>query len=332
MTAEKNHQLRGVNLGGWLILERWMTPGLFSGMTARDEFSFMQEPDAAEKIERHRRTFITESDFAWLAKNGVNAVRIPVGYWIFEGDAPFTPCISYLDWAIEMAEKYNLQVLIDFHAAKGSQNGNDHSGRIGVAAWYENSAYRKESIEVLVRLAERYKHAQCVWGIELLNEPKLGVVRYFKLLRFYRQAYAALAAVARPGTRIVFSDGFAPWLFTGALTHKEECPPVMDVHWYQFGRTNLERYFSRLRKRPYQLRCLQKFQPVIVGEWSGMLSHLTLKGLPADEQRRLEKRHIEEQLKAYSTASGWFYWTYKTEGRGIWNFRHQVESGTLLLR
>lgn len=29
--------LQGVNLGGWLVLEKWMTPSLFDGTTAADE-------------------------------------------------------------------------------------------------------------------------------------------------------------------------------------------------------------------------------------------------------------------------------------------------------
>ncbi len=31
----------------------------------------------------HRSTFVTQADFALLASVGINAVRIPVGYWLF---------------------------------------------------------------------------------------------------------------------------------------------------------------------------------------------------------------------------------------------------------
>ena len=30
-------RLRGVNLGGWLVLEKWMTASLFDGLEATDE-------------------------------------------------------------------------------------------------------------------------------------------------------------------------------------------------------------------------------------------------------------------------------------------------------
>ena len=66
-----NTFLRGVNLGGRLLLEKWMTPSLFAGTEAIDEYTFMQTPGAAKKIDEYRRTFITESDFKWLAEHGV---------------------------------------------------------------------------------------------------------------------------------------------------------------------------------------------------------------------------------------------------------------------
>lgn len=331
MKGEEALRLRGVNLGGWLVLERWMTPSLFEGTIAQDELSFMQASGTVEQIERHRREFIQEDDFHWLAEHSINAVRIPVGYWILDGYGPFTACISYLDWAIQMAEKYDIKVLIDLHAVKGSQNGKDHSGQVGDSGWFAKSTYRRETIEVLKRLAERYKDSSAVWGVELVNEPGLGPIKYFTLRRFYRQAYRELVGVARPGTHIVFSDAFVPWLFSGILKQAGEYPPVMDIHWYQFGRTKISSYFARLAKRPSEIDRLQRRQPVIVGEWSGMLSHKTLASVPRLEQSILQRRHIEQQLVAYDGALGWFYWTYKTEDAGIWDFRTQVESGNLLL-
>ena len=31
-------KIKGVNLGNWLVLEKWMSPGLFDGTDAMDEF------------------------------------------------------------------------------------------------------------------------------------------------------------------------------------------------------------------------------------------------------------------------------------------------------
>lgn len=332
-THKKADICRGVNLGGWLILEKWMTPTLFKGTDAVDEYTFMQTPGAAEKINQHRKTFITEADFQWLATHGVNAVRIPIGYWIFDGDAPYTSAIEYLDWAVEMANKYNLRVLLDLHGARGSQNGRDHSGRIGKSDWFKRADYREQTIVALERLAERYRDSEAIWGIELLNEPKFGVF-HFTLRRFYRQAYRRLTRVARPGTKIIFSDAFTPFLMSGALEEHPDYPVVMDVHWYQFASIwrkwhKLHRYFAKLRRRQGVIAWLQRAQPIIVGEWSVVLSGDILDGRAKSEEQVAFMTHGRLQLEAYQHAAGWFYWTYKTESRGIWHFRSQVEDGVI---
>lgn len=330
-----NKQLKGVNLGGWLVLERWMTPRLFEDTTAKDEYSFMQTAGAKEKIEKHRQEFITESDFAWLAQHGMNAVRIPVGYWIIEGDDSYTPAIEYLDWAIQTASTYNIQVLIDLHGAKGSQNGQHHSGNGAKKDWYKYDIYREETIIVLEELAKRYYDSPNVWGIELLNEPKFGIVQW-KLRRFYKDAYTRLARVARPGTHIVFHDGFTPRLLSGAVTSRVDYPVVMDVHWYQFasviGRIQkLEAYFTRLTQRKKLVAALQKKQPIIIGEWSVVLSGRILAGRSKAAEEAAFHRHAALQIEAYKETAGWFYWTYKTQEPGIWDFRSQVEAGIIRL-
>lgn len=327
--------LRGVNLGGWLLLEKWMTPTLFEGTDAIDEYTFMQTDDAHRKIERHRHSFIREADFKWLAANGIEAVRIPIGYWIFDGDEPFAAGITHLDWAVKMAAKYRLRVLLDLHGAKGSQNGKDHSGKLGRSEWFARHEYRQQTIDVLERLAKRYYHDDYVWGIEVLNEPKIGIF-HFKLRRFYNRAYDALLKVARPGTYIVFHDAFTPRLLSGAVLASSSLPVAMDVHWYQFGRLlhrfeTMKRYFKAVRKRDTLIGNLQRRQPLIIGEWSVVLSGAILNGASREEEQAFFKEHAQHQLAVYDGALAWFYWTYKTEGRGIWHFRSQVEDGIIVL-
>jgi len=327
--------LRGVNLGGWLLLEKWMTPSLFKGIDAVDEFSFMKTTGAVGKIDKHRREFITEADFKWLAGNGINAVRIPIGYWIIKDDKPYESGIKYLDWAVETAKKYNIFVLIDLHGAKGSQNGHDHSGKVGPSEWFKYSEYRKQTINVLEELVLRYKNDENVWGIELLNEPRIGLF-HFKLRTFYKDAYKRLSATARPGMNIIFHDAFTPRLMSGAIKGSTKYPVVMDIHLYQFTVLfpwlyNLESYFKKVQRRSKLIDRLQKNQPVIIGEWSVTLSGKILDGRTKTQEKDTFKHHADLQLKAYENAAGWFYWTYKTEGRGIWHFRSLVEDDVITL-
>ena len=67
--------LRGVNIGGWLILEKWMTPDLFTGpfADATDQWTFDSTPGATEALQTHWSTYFTEAD-AWTIKSyGFNA-------------------------------------------------------------------------------------------------------------------------------------------------------------------------------------------------------------------------------------------------------------------
>jgi len=36
--GEKIMNIKGVNLGNWLVLEKWMSPALFEGTGAQDEY------------------------------------------------------------------------------------------------------------------------------------------------------------------------------------------------------------------------------------------------------------------------------------------------------
>ncbi len=321
-------KLKGVNLGGWLVLERWMTPSLFEGSTAEDEFTFIQEKGAAAKLEKHWREFVTEEDFRWLHDNGLNAVRIPVGYWIFGDEKPYRSSIRYLDKAMRWAKKYNIHVLICLHAAPGSQNGQQHTGRRGKAQWFTSLRYQEKTLHILERLTNRYRSHAAFWGIELLNEPRLGIFHHV-LRRFYRHTYSSLVH----NTRVVFSDGYTPRLMSGALPSNA----IMDVHWYHFTLPlqrfiPLSLYYLLLKHRGNLLRKLQKKNPIIIGEWSIVISTHTFKHFPKNRHEQMMDEHGRRQLEVYAVADGWFYWTYKTEGRGTWNFRSLIEDGRLILR
>jgi len=117
---------RGVNLGGWFILESWMTPSLFNApdiahLDVPDEWSFMaavtnvsSRAEAKSRMKNHWNTWITEQDFAEISAAGLNSVRIPIGYWAFNASSadiePYqaTAQRPYLRNALRWANKYKL--------------------------------------------------------------------------------------------------------------------------------------------------------------------------------------------------------------------------------
>ena len=72
-------------------------------------------------------------------------------------------------WALN----HNVSVLVDIHAAKGSQNGNDHSAPPvpGTIYWDKYQENIDNTIDVATFLADRYRNDPAFLGIELLNEP-----------------------------------------------------------------------------------------------------------------------------------------------------------------
>jgi glucan 1,3-beta-glucosidase len=76
----------GVNLGNWLVLEKWMSPELFAGTSAEDEYHLwraLSQEAIRERIKTHRDAWVTDRDFHYLAAHGIELIRIPVPYFMF---------------------------------------------------------------------------------------------------------------------------------------------------------------------------------------------------------------------------------------------------------
>lgn len=329
LMAKNNFE--GVNLGGWLLVERWMTPSLFKDTDAEDEYSLMQTKVGAARIEKHRKSFITEEDWKWLANNDITHIRLPVGYWALHDDAPYTNVAKHLDWAFAMAEKYNIQILLDLHALKGSQNGTIHSGKIGPVEWRR---YEQDSLATVEELARRYCDSPALWGFEIINEPKV-LGNYIALIRYYRDAYTLLRSILKPGTYTIFQDGFVPLLFSGTLWARKHYPVIMDTHFYLAVPGLLHKLSPKAHDRVRNilfggaLLLTTWRQPVIVGEWSSVLPQQMFNRTPQDQHYAMLAGTIERQRHMYKRALGRFYWNYKTEGEGMYNYRSLVETDTI---
>lgn len=120
--------MRGVNLGGWFVLEPFITPSLFqqwaNGGGVVDEYTYtasLGKQEAFNRLNHHWSTWITQADFNEIASMGLNHVRIPVGYWAVNpvpGDPYVQGQLVYLDQAIGWARSAGLKVLIDLHTGK----------------------------------------------------------------------------------------------------------------------------------------------------------------------------------------------------------------------
>lgn len=166
--------IKGVNLGNWLVLEKWMSPALFEGTDAEDEYWLprkLSKEVYEARIKIHRSEYITERDFVTIRRMGMEFVRIPIPYFVFGDREPFLGCVDELDKAFNWAEKYDMKILLDLHTAPFGQNGFDNGGICGVCKWSQNPDEVEFVLGVLERLAKRYGMRKGLWGIEVLNEP-----------------------------------------------------------------------------------------------------------------------------------------------------------------
>lgn len=196
--------VKGVNLGNWLVLEKWMSPVVFAGTTAEDEYYLPTQlsPEVYEaRIRIHRAEYISERNFVRIKSMGLNTVRIPVPYFIFGDRPPFIGCVSELDNAFNWAEKYGIQILIDLHTAPDSQNGFDNGGICGVCKWSQKREEVDFELTVLERLAERYGARKGLWGIEIINEPVLeDMWEFMNVPKRFPAAESEKAKGSRPNT------------------------------------------------------------------------------------------------------------------------------------
>lgn len=182
---------------------------------------------------------------------------------MFEVYEPYIECwegsIEELDRVIDLCAKYNMTVLIDVHAMKGSQNGLDNSGSTVDLVWFSNVSFEHwnlrsgdwvghfnrssqsydaisrenllHGLRVVENIVKRYKTNPTVVGIEPVNEPwEKTPIEVLK--KFYWYSYHIVRNAA-PEWITLFHDSFR--LTEGTWgDFLRDCPNyAYDSHIYQ---------------------------------------------------------------------------------------------------
>ncbi|KAM0792072.1 hypothetical protein ACM66B_004776 [Microbotryomycetes sp. NB124-2] len=223
-------KVRGVSLGGWLLLEPFITPGMFQAAHKQDSrvvdqytlCKYTRDRSTLQKaLVNHYKTFITEKDLQAIKKAGLNHVRIPVPFWAVNTyDTPYisTGVLYYLTWAVRWAGRNGIRVLIDLHGAPGAQNPWDNSGQqrqMGEKLAWTSSTNLARTKQVLQALVSKFTQAEfrnVVTAIQPVNEPYGEYEDVLNVLpQFYRDAYDIVRYPASGSTsNLMFSisDGF----------------------------------------------------------------------------------------------------------------------------
>ncbi|MZI94281.1 cellulase family glycosylhydrolase [Vibrio sp. CAIM 722] len=177
-------QLKGFNLGGWFVLENYMSPVDANDDPLTDSYSVMETLNdrfgvttQRELMKTYQESWIQESDIENIANAGFNVVRIPV-WWgqFFDLDNPTESgfrddAFDVLDNIINACTDNNVYVIIDMHGAIGSQSLQSHTGRADTNELWDSEDDQTMTAWLWKKIAAHYKGNNTIAAFDLLNEP-----------------------------------------------------------------------------------------------------------------------------------------------------------------
>ena len=252
-------KIKGVNIGSYFVLEPYINPSLFyqfignTDHVISDSYNFCKYLgpfQANQQLNNHWETWVTFDKLAKLKSYGINTIRIPVSDWMFipydvfdieeNNIRCYDNSLYYLDKLFDYCDELDLNILIDLHAVKDSQNGFDNSGLAKnivsekknniiyfdhwnhrSAEWigtfdiqsknYTNINYNniQFTLRIIENIISKYKNRKSFWGIEPINEPwehtPLPILK-----DFYKNVYDILKYNNLYDKVLILHDSFRP--------------------------------------------------------------------------------------------------------------------------
>lgn len=229
-------RLRGASLGGWLLVESYMLgiPGVEQHM--RESFAEILGPARAARFwQVFQDSHYAEADLAWLAAQGCNLVRLPFNHRLFHDDPRLGRSrargFALLDRTMDWAARLGMHVLLDLHAAPGSQADDwNADGTSGEKRFWTDPRCQDEAVALWAELAQRYRAHPALFGYDPLCEPvweDRGAIN-----AFYRRVQAAIRA-ADPQGVITLEPNL--WAREGATLDPalfDDPQTIVHGHWY----------------------------------------------------------------------------------------------------
>ncbi len=311
--------LRGVNLGGWLMMEGYFLQAPNIGVRKfKKEFAARLGEKALQDFERaFYSTFIQEEDFKRIAEMKMNCIRLPFHHGLIE-TAPYrysAKGVAYLDQAIRWAKKYGLYVILDLHGAAGCQNHDWHSDSLGKAELWGNKNFQKRTAALWEFLADRYRDESTVAGYDLLNEAVIADEK--KLNDLYRVIIQAIRSADK--NHVLFVEGNKWATDLKCLERFHDHNLALSIHFYHpidfsFNFVPSLRYPLRYQGLKWDRAMLGRMvasyaksakeygAPIFVGEF----------GVNDRDNVHHEIDYLKDVLSCFDAHDfHWTYWTYK---------------------
>lgn len=295
-------QLRGVNIGAWLLIEPWIlaVPDDPAVVAEKDIWDLMAQRFGREKalelIRTYRQNFFTEGDVAYIAQLGLNCLRIPI-WWRAVSDPTYGGEFAYLDRAIEWCSQHGLYVILDLHGAPGGQSSESKIvGERSTGELWKSKMWQEKTINWWKEVAQRYKGCSTIAGFDLLNEAMDAEMD--DLIALYDHLYQAIRAID-PNRILIIEDGLLGFHRLPRPSDLGWSNVVYSIHYYpqttQEGLGAPEHDFHRINRS-----ALWFGVPVYIGEFNTIQLN---RGGAAAFSRYVE---VFDYFSWH-----WTWWTYK---------------------
>lgn len=312
--------LRGTNIGGWQVMEGWMCPTNASDQkaaiaTLTERFG---KEKADELIQVYEKAWVTEQDFDNLKALNFNVARLPIScYNLLDEEGKLREdTLATLDWFVDECGKRDIYVILDLHAAPGSQNGRDHSGDKSGSILFTDEASQNLTVSLWEQLAKHYKGNPVIAGYDLLNEPEGSESERYPWggvqLPFLDRIYQAVRAID-PDHIIILNSIWEPTNMPDPSKYGWE-NVMYEYHYYCWDGTDnaaTQRTFTDSKVSKNNSAGFNV--PVLIGEFT-----------------LFDKLNSWKYALEIYEENGWSWttWTYKTVGMGNWGIYNSTSSST----
>ncbi len=335
--------LRGVNIGGWLTMEHFLTghPGAEASLR-RTMAQHLGPQKAAFFFDRLLAHFFNADDVAFLRAQGLTAIRLPLNYRHFESDEEpgvwLEGGFARLDAILEACERAGLYVILDLHAAQGWQNGDwhcDNSSRHALL-WHLRDA-QDRFVALWGEIARRYANRAVVAAWDLVNEPLTNapygrfapdgdyVPAWPRLNGLYARTLEAIRAVDARHIIVLEGDYYST-LFSGmdapadalimASNHNYIEPAIAPITEFPIAldgvRWDAASIEAQYRASEGYRWAQEHNRPLLVGEF-GLSMDYPAPNVP------VKVAVLAEQMACYNRLDcHWTFWAYKGLGSMAW--------------
>jgi endoglucanase len=314
--------LRGFGLGGMLHMENFIDgyPGNEEAMR-EGLLEVLGEEKYNLFFDNFLQSYFTEPDAEYINSLGLNLVRIPINYHLFEDD--MNPGVikegafEHLDRVIDLCAKHQIYTIIDMHALPGFQNQHWHSDNpTHKALFWKHKDFQDRALHLWEVIAERYSGQPWVAGYDLINEPT-DVTRK-KVFPFYKRLHDAIRKIDQKHILFLEGNNYSTefdifteiWDNVVYTNHDYATPGFIQGGDYPgltngkyINRDTLERDFLRRSEFMFSHKV-----PLWVGEFGPVY-----KGIPEKDEMRYQV--LKDQLAYYDKYKvSWCIWLYKDLG------------------